>query len=373
MINKKLHSSPGSFYQHFIWGKIIIQKNWQWFIIFLAILLAVIALKDAPWAEALSLVGSLGIQAVIIIFLLNVVLIPMMTARWWLLLRILKTPISLFTASLYRCSSNTASYLTPGPHFGGEPLLVYYLRRYHGLAVSTAATSVVLDRLFELLASVMVLTLCFLLLLSNNFVVLGGWVNLFWITAVLITFFTLFFALFTGRTPISNLIRLLQRVICYFFSDIQWKKGSLLEKIEQSEKLVTSLYHNHRKHLLTANVLSAFYWMGIFTEFWIMSALLGVGLSFGQLCAVVLVARLAFYTPLPAGIGALELALPYITSALGLGGSVGLSLCLIIRFRDIIFSLAGLLITMKYLTCAEKISIINDKPYKSKCENSPDK
>jgi hypothetical protein len=73
------------------------------------------------------------------------------------------------------------------------------------------------------------------------------------------------------------------------------------------------------------------------------------------------VTRLAFFTPLPAGIGVLETALPWMTATLGLGSGLGLSLCLIIRFRDILFSLVGLGLTMKYLTCQGKVGIINVK------------
>ena len=90
-----------------------------------------------------------------------------------------------------------------------------------------------------------------------------------------------------------------------------------------------------------------------------MSVFLGCPLSFGHLTAVVTVVRLAFFTPLPAGIGVLESALPWVTATLGLGDTLGLSLCLIIRCRDLLFSLAGLGLTMKYLTCQGKASIIN--------------
>ncbi len=62
----------------------------------------------------------------------------------------------------YRAAANAVSYLTRGPHFGGEPLSVYLLHHQQGVSVSTAAASVALDRLLELLASFVVLTLCLL-------------------------------------------------------------------------------------------------------------------------------------------------------------------------------------------------------------------
>ena len=57
----------------------------------------------------------------------------------------------------------------------------------------------------------------------------------------------------------------------------------------------------------------------------------------------------------------LESALPWATAAFGLGSALGLGLCLIIRFRDLLFSLAGLGLWMHYLTCRTKASIIDKK------------
>jgi hypothetical protein len=89
-----------------------------------------------------------------------------------------------------------------------------------------------------------------------------------------------------------------------------------------------------------------------------MTALLGHSLSFEQLLSVVIATRLAFLTPLPAGLGVLESTLPWVTAALGLGSVLGFSLCLLIRVRDILFSLGGLGLTMKYLTCPGRASTV---------------
>ena len=125
--------------------------------------------------------------------------------------------------------------------------------------------------------------------------------------------------------------------------------------------MMESLFRQHRYRFFLANIFSLIHWFAIFAEFWLMSFFLGFALSFSQLIAVVVVARLAFFTPLPAGIGVLETALPWMTTSLGLGSGLGLGLCVIIRFRDLLFSLTGLALTMKYLTCQAKVVIINDK------------
>ncbi|MDJ0624049.1 MAG: lysylphosphatidylglycerol synthase transmembrane domain-containing protein [Desulfocapsaceae bacterium] len=352
-MNEEQRSLSDMFCRQSFW-LMMIRKGWRWLAGLLAILLAYFALRDAPWSEVRQLVSGLGGEAVLAIGLLNLLMLPLMTARWWLILRLFKAPVSLVVASLYKCSSNAASYLTPGPHFGGEPLLVYFLRQHHGLTISTATTSVILDRLLETLASIVILALCLFFLLSNNVVVFGGWHDILLIMAVLTLIGWVLIAFFSGRMPLSHLITLAQRIGWRLFRWRSSQRGSVLIGIEQSEKLAESLFRDRPGNLLTVNAISITHWLAIFAEFWIMAAFLGVELSFVQLCAVVVVARLAYYTPLPAGIGVLELALPHVTTVLGLGGTFGIGLCLIIRFRDLVFSLVGLGITLKYLSVSQK-------------------
>jgi len=159
-------------------------------------------------------------------------------------------------------------------------------------------------------------------------------------------------ALFTGRKPFSRSVFLLKGF------------GGLMDAMAQGEAMAETLFRGHRGQFLLANLLSLGHWLGVFAEFWLMSVLLGLPLSLGQVTAVVAVARLSFFTPLPAGIGVLESALPWVTAALGLGAALGISLCLIIRFRDLLFSLTGLGLTMQYLTCRRKASIIDDSQEK---------
>ncbi len=296
------------------------------------------------------------------LIVINLLMLPLMTARWWLLLRSLGEPVGLLPICVYRIAANAINYLTPGPHFGGEPLSIYLLHNRQGTSLSSATTSVAVDRLLELLASFVVLTLCLMTLTFGESTPFKGSQGLFFVIAILAVLTWVLFALFTGRRPFSRPLLLLiwfcRRSFPAFFSTT----GSWTDIIVQGETMAESLFRQHRGHFLLANLFSLGHWLAIFAEFWLMSFFLGFPLSFPQLTAVVVVARLAFFTPLPAGIGVLETALPWLTATLGLGSGLGLSLCLIIRFRDLLFSLAGLGLTMKYLTCQGKAGIINVEP-----------
>jgi len=329
-----------------------LHKSWRWLLGGLGLALAWHALRGVTWTKVWDLLAGLDPSAILIILVINLLLLPLMTARWWLLLRTLGSPVGLLATCAYRISANAISYLTPGPHFGGEPLSVYLLHQRHGIPLSCAATSVAVDRLLEFLASLIVLAFCLIhLAIAESSPFSGSWA-LFIVIAVLAVFTCTLAALFTGRKPFSRSVFLLKGF------------GGLMDAMAQGEAMAETLFRGHRGQFLLANLLSLGHWLGVFAEFWLMSVLLGLPLSLGQVTAVVAVARLSFFTPLPAGIGVLESALPWVTAALGLGAALGISLCLIIRFRDLLFSLTGLGLTMQYLTCRRKASIIDDSQEK---------
>ena len=336
-----------------------IRQRWRWLLGVLGFALAWSALQNVAWGEVLVLLDRLDYRAILAMVAVNVLMLPVMTARWWMLLGMLGAPVSLILLCAFRTAANAVSYLTPGPHFGGEPLLVYLLHQRQEVAVSTAVASVALDRLFELLASFVVLTLCLSTLFPAGINLFYGGHYHYTAIALLLLFAGILATLFTGRKPFSRLLLLTSRMSQTYLK-VSMCSGSLLDTISRAETLAEALFRRHRLRVMIANLLSFAHWAAIFAEFWLMSFFLDVSLSFWQITALVVVARLAFFTPLPAGIGVLEIALPWATAALGLGSSLGVSIMLLIRLRDIVFSIFGLGLTMKYLTFKKKISTVED-------------
>lgn len=325
--------------------------GWRGLLLILGLVLAWHALRGMPWGEAWGSLTAISPGGLLILLGLNMAILPLMAARWWQLLQALGAPVGLSTVCAYRFAGNAVNYLTPGPHFGGEPLLVYLLRQRQGIPLPAAAISVALDRMLELLASIVVLC-CSLVMLtvtaSGPFT--GRWALPLAITLVAAVA-ALLGALCMGKRPLSRLYAWYMRSCGMAHGAPTGFAGRLLETLQQGEALTESLFHQHRRPFLLANLSSLGSWLAVFAECWLMAALLGHSLSFVQLLSVVIATRLAFLTPLPAGLGVLESALPWVTAALGLGSVLGFSLCLLIRVRDILFSLGGLGLTMKYLTC----------------------
>ncbi len=319
------------------------------------------ALRKVSWDGVWVLLAGIGPAAIAILLVVNLLMLPLMSARWWLLLRALNAPIGLGTACAYRVAANAVSYFTPGPHFGGEPLSVYLLHRRHGIPMVRAATSVALDRLLELLASMVVLTLGLIYTAVARADPFSIGRKLLLVAGGLAVLSMLVAAIFTGRRPISRFAFLFKILARHPGSWLSCTIGPLVATFSQGEAMAASIFRDHRLQFLAANFLSLAYWFAVFFEFWLMSLLLGLPLSFLQLTIVVVVARLSFFTPLPAGIGVLESALPWVTAAMGLGSALGISLCVIIRLRDLLFGLAGLALTSAGL--AEADTVQNEEKY----------
>ena len=334
------------------------RKSWWWLLAALGLALAWHAFRSMVWAEVWPLLCGLGPLSILILLTYNLILVPLMTARWWLLVKCSGWPVGLLDTCNYRLAANAVSYLTPGPHFGGEPIAVYCLHRRHGVPLSSAGTSVAVERLLELLASFVVLTFCLIYLTLAGNGILSRNRGAIALIAVAAGAGCLLAALFTGKRPVSRSMALIKRLAHGPFPQLCNRIGSWIDTIRQSEAMAESLYRDHRRRFLVANLFSLVYWLGVFAEFWLMGFLLGAHLSLVQLAAVVAVARLAFFTPLPAGIGVLESALPWLTVVLGFGHSLGFGLCLMMRCRDLLFNLTGLGLAMHYLTCRSKASII---------------
>jgi uncharacterized protein (TIRG00374 family) len=90
-------------------------------------------------------------------------------------------------------------------------------------------------------------------------------------------------------------------------------------------------------------------WMMLVGEYWLMLTFLGIQLDLLETIAVLTIARFAFLTPLPGGLGALEAGQMLALSSLGYSSAAGLSLALLIRGRDLFFGGLGLVLGSFYL------------------------
>lgn len=269
--------------------------------------------------------------------LVNVLVIGAMCLRLWIILQRCGYSVPIGHLAVYRIGANAISYITPGPHFGGEPFQIHMLIRSHGLPVAHAAASVATDRAIEMFANLGLLCFGGLYLLHQNY--LGAIFSIQFIAFLLLSFTSACIYLKVvadGRTPLSRFARQLQAVF-----HINALRSSRVATLRAGEKKAGAILNQPQPILWLYGGCALVQWFLMAAEFWLIYAVLGLPLQPLELMAVVVAARLAFLLPLPGALGALEASQILILGSLNLSPGAGLAACVIMRARDLLMVGAG--------------------------------
>jgi uncharacterized protein (TIRG00374 family) len=319
--------------------KNIFPKKWLALACWLVILLvAWLAVRDIPLKDILASLRSISLLQISILVLLNLVILALINGRWWIILRATGSRVPFLPMFTYRLAAFGISYFTPGSQVGGEPYRVYLLKNRCSVPGSQAAASVTLDKLFELLAGLIFLITGVIVALGNGLLaempvpgtILVG-------LGLLLASLSYVFWLWQGRAPLSSLG---ERLSAY-------QPGTRLKRrfipfLSSTEREISKLLHQKPLEMLSVMGLSVLIPLLMLAEYWLTLTFLGQNFGLGGSLVALTAARLAFLTPLPAGVGALEASQVLAMQALGADPALGLGLSLLIRARDISFAGVGL-------------------------------
>ena len=307
-------------------------------------LLAAWLLRQAPLAEIVQVLASIEPAALAVLIGFNLFAMLFFSSRWWIILRSLGQLLPYFAALRYRTAAFAIAYLTPGSQFGGEPLQVYALSSRHNLSSATATASVTLDKLFELLSNATFLAIGISVALGGRSVLddspLSRWFPL--LLAALPLAYVL--ALAGGRAPLTGLSERLALRLRKTGQPVM--RTARIDRfsgfIRQVESEANLFLCRRPAALLAAILAGGLIWALSLAEYWLSLYILGARLSLPQTIAALTAARLAFLTPLPGGLGALEAGQVLALEALGFSPAVGVAVSLWIRLRDLSIGLLGL-------------------------------
>lgn len=305
----------------------------RWLLLALGLALALAlfawALREVSLAELGRALSALQAWQLTVILAVNTGLIQLFTLRWWLILRAQGHRVPYLTAARYRLAAFAVSYITPGQHFGGEPVQILLLGR-QGVPPDAALASVALDKALEIFANFTVLAGGIILLLAGGLLP-GLPLPRVLPFAVLFLAATLLYllALACGWRPLGGFLRRAQSGPARAVASAEAQLGGLAAR---------------PRLLLDCLLASALSWAALFFEFWLMLRYLGLPLGGLQLLAVVIAGRIALLAPTPGALGALEASQVLAVQALGFDPAYGLALGLLIRARDSFFTALGLLL-----------------------------
>ena len=269
----------------------------------------------------------------------NVLIILLGTERWHVLTRLLGLPVKFLPLLLIRQAGQAVSFITPGPQFGGEPLQIYWLYKRCGIAIHSAVLALGMDRFFELWINFSVLLLGVALLLLSP-VQTGAdlpqiMAALFGMMAVLTVLGWL--PLRKPRWVSGRLERFSQR----------WLQIPRLRQLEDHWQALgsdlQSVFNTRKPGLLWALALSVLGWIVIFAEMALVLAFLDIEVDVAGFVLIMVAMRLALLLPLPGGIGTLEASVLWSFQSLGLPASAAIGVIALMRLRDALVLLAGLL------------------------------
>ncbi len=296
------------------------------------------AWRDISFAALAETFQRLSPFTLGVLFLINGAILLLFSSRWWLIVRALGHRIPYLALAKYRLAGFGMSYFTPGPQFGGEPLQVYFLRARHHVPTETALASVSLDKLLEMLANFTFLALGILIV---------AWRGLFFqdVSGMLILasagmvglLLGYLVALLMGKTPLAWIFGRLP-----LMKRNQTSLDAIRQTLLDAESQIGAFCRQKPLVILQSSILSTVIWLAMLGEYTLVLRFFGVETSLLNVLTIIIFARLAFLTPLPGGLGALEAGQVFAMQSLGFAPILGVSMSLFIRVRDSLFGLLGL-------------------------------
>lgn len=289
-----------------------------------------VAFKDVDIRDILSALRRWTMTDILLFGLLNVLVIAAMCLRLWIILHRCGYRVPMRCLAAYRIGANAISYITPGPHFGGEPFQIHMLIRSHRLPIEHAAASVATDRAIEMIANLGLLCFGGLYLLHQSYA--GAIFKIQFIAFLLLTFTSacvFLKAVADGRTPLSRFTRWMRVVL-----KLSARHSSQFAFLRAGEIKAGEILKQPQPILWLYGGCALGQWFLMAAEFWFIYAVIGLPLQPWELVAVVVAARLAFLLPLPGALGALEASQMLILGSLSLAPEAGLAACIIMRARD---------------------------------------
>ncbi len=285
--------------------------------------------------EALSLFSSLdGLAIFIITCLISLVGI----LKWRFVLKSQGYNFSFIALGKIWFSTFTISYLTPISLLGGEPYMIYSLKKHFPISWDKNIASVITDKLLDLS-----IFLLFMILGILSFFFLAGLpprnlcVVISGIVIILLVFLiTFYFKVFRKESILKWFLKPIK---------VEGKSNGLIFDIE---KEIFHFFNPRKKWLWKGLCLSFLKYFLVLIRCLLIVYFLGGGMGIFRSSAVLAFVNLASLFPIPASFGSLEAGQAFAFSLLGLGSNMGTAFSMILRGADLLVCLAGAVFLVEF-------------------------
>ena len=296
------------------------------------------ALRKVPWEDVAVALSRLGPAQIGILFLVNAVVVVTFSGQLWMILRSQAHAVPFLSLVRYWLAGFAVGYFTPAAQIGSGALLIYLLQQRNAIPLATATASVVLSEVVERVgrATFLLFGITALLQLPLFSKLTNELLSALALGSLALTVGYLLAAR-RGWRPLFYVLSLLPGKLAR-----RPRYRKLLKVIAETEMLVSDFCRNKPKVMAIGVALSLLSWAFISLETWLAAFFLGFSLRPIEVLAVVTAGQIAFLTPLPGGLGAMEASLVAVFLALGHPSAAAVSFALLIRLRDLALGGLGL-------------------------------
>ncbi len=275
----------------------------------------------------------------IIFFLGNIIFAAW---KWTAILAEMTGKSSLFKkVFLAKWASFSLSYLTPSVFLGGEPIKYLFLKQETDISGTKIVGSILIDRLiFFLISGIYFFIGIFFILVYLDLPWLIGVVAF----GLLFIFAFLFWMVIRGTERISEGKGFFATIAKTLRLDRRGFIQNNKERLIRTDKEIKYFFRLSKRKTFKAIGLGILEVSFIVASLWLVVFFMGVVLDVSRIFAIKSVVDISYAVPLPAALGALEIAQGYLFQLLGLGLASGVVFSLIFRAVSVILALGGLII-----------------------------
>ncbi|MBW2971060.1 flippase-like domain-containing protein [Candidatus Woesearchaeota archaeon] len=288
----------------------------------------------------------------ILYIMISVSIIAVLILKWEMILRAMGHKISFLNLLLYRQMSYSIGYVVPSFYIGGETIRALSLTR-HNVPTSKAIASVFLDRAVELpfyflLACIMFFFTLTRFAVPKSVMIILGVASLYLIFICLNFYYRMFNKQYVlSRHPLLRLFSKTKRV------------RTLQRKIRIVERNLIRFFNNNRKTFFFSLMLTSLLWALMIAEYKMGLLVVGYRATIIQIYLIVTMTGIAMMIPVPAVLGVMELSQVAVATLVGIPVQVAVALSLLIRARDILWVLSGILAYLYHGTSYMKDLVID--------------
>jgi glycosyltransferase AglD len=318
----------------------------------IGILLFSWVLKITSWQEIKNSLrifsGRYGLLVVVLTFLMAII----GTWKWQEILKGQKVKISFFRLSLPYLAGYALMFLIPVMVWGGEVLRGYLLKRQNSVPWSKGMASIIIDRVFEWTANLLVIVIGILFFLSKIYMIPKNLEVLFGFLFLLFVLFIIYFYLKAFKKE-----SIVQSIAGWFGLKQIEERKTLLE----TEKEIFDFFEVKNKRMWTSLALSFLRVLVMLARVWLIIFFLGKKIFLSQALSILGFNYLASMIPIPAALGSHEAIQTLAFSEFGLGAANATAFTMIVRGAEMIISLVGVVVLFRFGVEFVKKLLFKDK------------